>query len=70
MGEMREVKIKVKVDDSQYISDLLCWAEGFLEGKGEDYRSYYLLKDAVNKISEINRQLKITTIVAEKKSDD
>lgn len=61
----RKVEIDVNVDDSQYISDLLCWVEGFLEGKGEDYRNYYLLKEAANRIAEINRQLKMTTIVEE-----
>ena len=54
----KEIKIIINEDDSLYISDILCWMEGFLTGKGEDFRDYDLLNDAVKRLKEINSQIK------------
>ena len=68
MIEEKEVKIEVKEDDNLYISDLLCWIKGFLEGKGDEYENYWLLHDACNRLKDINRQLK--DILMKKETND
>ena len=53
-----EVKISVARDDNLYISDLLCWLSGFLAGKGEDFKDYDLIANAMERLRGLNIQIK------------
>lgn len=57
MGKIK-LEIEVEEDYNLYISDILCWIKGYLEGKGDDWRNHSLLSDACERLSDINRQLK------------
>ena len=56
--ELIKIEVEIAKDTNLYISDILCWLRGYLEGKEEDFQDRFLLEDACNKLSLLNKQLR------------
>jgi len=56
---MREITIEVREDVSLFVSDILCWIDGYLAGKGDDeFTGKITLKEAKDIVSDLNVELK------------
>ncbi len=57
MTEKKMVHLQVDEDITFFISDILCWFTGYIEGK-ESGDSQILLDPAINKLRKLNNDLK------------